>query len=284
MLKELVKKECELCKDIFEINGNSKSKRILNKRFCSGTCAKKGNGLNNKGKKRTDEYKKDLSERLKGEGNPFYGKKHTEETKNIIGEKNSWKEEDYLVYEFTDEQKEIFDGIMISDGSLEKPRALGSRLTLGFKYKETLERIIEDLNNMEYCPIYEYNYIEKRTGNNIINFFTKTHVSSSLYSEYNRWYKEDLKIIPKNIKLTPLFCYWWYVMDGFVIDNSIQLCTDSFTMEDIKFIQNLFSKINIKCSITSRNRLRFNKEETINYYGFIKNIRIQKEYGYKFGK
>jgi len=284
MEKTFVKKECEFCKSPFEINIRSKSKRILNKRFCSELCAKRYNGLNNKGKKRTDEFKKDLSERLKGKGNPFYGKKHKEETKNKISQKNSWIEEDYLVFEFTNEQKQIFDGIMISDGSLEKPISFGSRLTLGFKYKETLERIIENLNNMEYCPIYKHDYTEKRNGNNIINFFTKTHSSSTLCKEYNRWYENSIKIIPKDIELTPLFCYWWYVMDGYILNDIIYLCTDSYTKDELIFLQECFEKINLKCIITTRNRLRFSKKETIKYFNYIKYIKIQKEYEYKFGK
>lgn len=35
----------------------------------------------NKGKKRTEDFKNHLSERMKGENNPFYGKHHTEESK-----------------------------------------------------------------------------------------------------------------------------------------------------------------------------------------------------------
>lgn len=38
----------------------------------------------NKGKKRTEDFKKHLSEIMKGENNPFYGKHHTEETKRRI--------------------------------------------------------------------------------------------------------------------------------------------------------------------------------------------------------
>jgi hypothetical protein len=284
MLKELVERKCELCKSTFEINIRSKSERILNKRFCSGLCAKRGNGLSNKGRKRTEEYKKNLSVRLKGEGNPFYGKKHTEETKNVISEKNCWKEEDYLVYIFTQEQKEIFDGIMISDGSLEKPGNFSSRMTLGFKYEETLERIMKDLNNMKYCPIYKYDYIEKRNGNNIINFFTKTHASTTLFNEYYRWYKDGVKIIPEDIKLTPLFCYWWYVMDGYISStNTIILCTESFTIKDLEFIQILFNKIDIYPTINNRNRLLFSSQESKKFFNFISNIKIQKEYEYKFG-
>lgn len=284
MEKELVKKECALCRGEFEINIKSRSKKILNKKFCSLKCSSTFTGLNSKGKKRTEEYKKELSERLKGTGNPFYGKKHTQKTKKTISEKNSWKKDDYIIFEFSDSQKEIFDGIMISDGSLESPKALGSRLTLGFKYKETLERIMQDLNNMEYCPIYEYDYIEKRNGNRIINFFTKTHTSSTLFTEYNRWYKDGIKIIPKDIKLTPLLCYWWYVMDGYIIDGNINLCTDSYNTNELLFLKELFQKINIFCNITCKKRLFFPKKETIKYFNYIKSIEIQKEYEYKFNQ
>jgi hypothetical protein len=38
----------------------------------------------NTGKKRTDEFKKELSELRKGEGNVFYGKKHSEDSKEKI--------------------------------------------------------------------------------------------------------------------------------------------------------------------------------------------------------
>jgi hypothetical protein len=41
------------------------------------------------GKKLTDEHKKKISEKMKGENNHFYGKHHTEETKQKIGEINS---------------------------------------------------------------------------------------------------------------------------------------------------------------------------------------------------
>jgi len=45
------------------------------RKFCSHSCGRKG-------KKHTDEWKKDLSIKNSGEGNPFYGKKHSE--KNTI--------------------------------------------------------------------------------------------------------------------------------------------------------------------------------------------------------
>jgi LAGLIDADG DNA endonuclease family/NUMOD3 motif len=272
-------KNCELCKLEFLVN--EKRKRDREKRFCSLMCAKKYIGTNNKGKKRTEVYKKELSEKLKGEGNPFYGKKHKDHSKKLIGIANKWSEKDFVYVNFTQEQKEIFDGIMISDGSLEHSN-ISARITLGFKYKETIERIINDLNNMDYCPVYEHNYVDKRTGNKVVNFFTKSHFNRTLFNEYYRWYNDNIKIIPRDIQLTPLFCYWWYVMDGFILDETIYLCTDSYKKKDLIFLKEMFKKIYMDCTITARNRLRFNKKETIKYFNYIKDIKIQKEYEYKF--
>lgn len=282
MKRKIVSKKCELCDSIFEVNINSKSKRILNKRFCSSYCARKFNGLNNKNKKRTEEYKIELSKRISGCNNPFFNKKHTEASKKIIGEKNTWNQEDFTIIEFSRVQKDIFDGIMISDGSLEKPSRISSRLTLGFKFKETLERIMSDLRNMRFCPIYKYEYFEKRNGNKIINYFSKSHFSNTLLHEYNRWYKNGVKIIPSDICLSPSFCYWWFVMDGYLSKNSINLCTESFEINDLLFVQAEFEKIDIICSITKRKRLTFDAKETLKFFNYIKEIEIQKEYEYKF--
>lgn len=46
-------KTCEMCENIFEVN--LKNKRSYQKRFCSSKCARRHNGLNNKGRKHTDE-------------------------------------------------------------------------------------------------------------------------------------------------------------------------------------------------------------------------------------
>ena len=48
------------------------------------TCAKRINGQNNKGKKRTAEQNRANSLRGTGENNPFFGRRHTEETKEKI--------------------------------------------------------------------------------------------------------------------------------------------------------------------------------------------------------
>lgn len=135
-------KKCELCEKEFVVN--IKNKISKKKRFCSGLCAKKSNGLNNKGKKRTDEFKDTLSKKLTGKGNPFFNKKHKNESIEKMKESSKWKEDRYKYCNMNDKEKEIFDGIMLSDGCLSSSR-ISSRLSLGFKHKNTLNRIIKDL-------------------------------------------------------------------------------------------------------------------------------------------
>lgn len=275
-------KMCEFCQSEFEIIPKGEKDRSLKKRFCSSLCAKRNNGLNNKGKKRTESYKKNLSEKVKGSGNPFFSKKHTIESKDKMSKSSKWDESNFRYYEFSNDQRDIFDGILISDGSLERPSRISSRLTLGFRYKQTIERIIFDLNNMIFCPIYEYKYIDKRNGNTITNFFTKSYSSNTLLYEYNRWYKEGVKIVPDDIKLSPLFCYWWYVCDGFISNGNIKLCTESFDYEYLEILIKKFKEIGITPNINSKKRLFFSKKETLLFLDYISKIKIQKEYEYKF--
>ena len=103
-----------------------------------------------------------------------------------------------------------------------------------------------------------------------------------MLKEYNRWYYENHKIVPIDFKITPLTCYWWYVLDGFIIKDSIQLCTESFNESDLKSLKQKFEEKCMNCTISSRNRLRFSKIETIKFFSYIKDIEIQKEYEYKF--
>lgn len=84
---------------------------------------------NTKRRKFSDEYKKELSEKTKGENNPFYGKTHSEETKqklreNIgVGENHRYygvtgEEHPAFGYKFTEEQRE-----KVSRGLKGKPKS-----------------------------------------------------------------------------------------------------------------------------------------------------------------
>jgi len=105
--KDYISKFCELdeCKKKFTVNKNCK--RDNNRKYCSKFCATRSNGLKNKGKKRTEEFKKYLSEINSGEKNKFYGKIHSEEAKEKISKKNTGKKR---TEEVKQKMSEIFSG------------------------------------------------------------------------------------------------------------------------------------------------------------------------------
>ena len=82
IIKKILKKECEQCGKSFEVRDTA---RLRVKRFCSRSCTSR---FINTGRKRSEEFKKNLSEKLSGKKNPFYGRKHSEETKKKLSESN----------------------------------------------------------------------------------------------------------------------------------------------------------------------------------------------------
>lgn len=281
MIKKLGIKKCELCKNDFEYNTGNKRESL--KRFCSSTCAKKNNGLNNKGRTHTDAWKEMMSIRNTGENNPFYGKKHSDVSINKMSESSLWDESKYRYCNISAEEMEIFDGILISDGSLDKSR-ISARISLGFKYMGTIRRIINDLPSISFLNPWEYNpKPDIRTGKSYKTYNTKSNFFHNLLDEYNRWYINGVKIIPNDIKLTPIMCYWWFVCDGYNTNNNVYLCTDSFNIECVEMVIKKINNLGFKTSRRKNNRIFFDKKSSVVFLDWIsKDIKIQKEYLYKW--
>jgi hypothetical protein len=69
---------------------------------------------------------------------------------------------------------------------------------------------------------------------------------------FNLFYLDGKKVIPKNIGdlLSPLGLAYWICDDGYWTGNSVHLCTNSFTMDEINLlISVLTEKFNLKCTV-----------------------------------
>lgn len=84
-MKKIKNLECLECGNNFQCND---TKRNANRKFCSSFCAKSNNGKRNRGKQRSDECKRLMSEKMRGLGNHFFGKSHSIQTKKHISESN----------------------------------------------------------------------------------------------------------------------------------------------------------------------------------------------------
>ena len=264
-------KKCELCGNFFEFN--PKDKRQREKRFCSRECSASYRGKKNKGRKHSEESKKKMG--LKGELNAFYGRKHSKKSKEMMSASSKWDDSKFRFCNMTNKEKEILDGLMLSDGCLSENSRISARLTFGFKYKETSEELLRELGSINFSPIWQ----SKKTN----CWHSKSNMYHDLLNENKRWYPIKKKIVPKDIIITPLSCYWWFIGDGYTSEGNVYLCTDSFSKEDNEFLVEKLNKKGFNPSITSRNRIRFNKKETITFLKWITPEKgIMEQYKYKW--
>jgi hypothetical protein len=267
-----MEKICEQCNNIFIIN--EKIKRSREKRFCCLKCAAINNGLKNKGRRFSEEINK--SKGLSGELNPMFGKSHSNELKKqILKTKLETNLKNVKYCNLSDYEKEVLDGIMVSDGCLTSTTAISARISLGFKYNETLEDIKIELPSINFGPT--------NISKNGKSFHNKSKMYGDLLIENKRWYVNGKKIIPKDLKITKVSCYWWFIGDGYNSNNNVYLCTDSFTNEENLLLINRFNNLGFKCNLTSINRIRFYKKDSIEFLKWITlENGIHKQYKYKW--
>ena len=256
------------------------------RKFCSKKCSSSNIGKRNLNRKHSEESKNKIRNSVSGDKNGFYNKQHTEKTKLLIRnfkEKNTIKNIKNFI--LSKESESIINGLLISDGSLTKGKYT-SRISFGFKYKETNERIIKDFLNSKILINYitETKKIDKRTNNIYVSYYSKSLSYGTFLEIRKKWYPDNIKKIPKDLEFTPLFLYWWFVCDGFKKGRGICFCTESFDVDDLLTIQNKFYEIGIKSSIHKNKRIYLDTKNKMIFYKIIENkkIKIQDEYKYKF--
>jgi len=134
------------------------------------------------------------------------------------------------------------NGALLGDGSIIKHKnGLNAYFSYSSKSEEHVRAVCTELEDY-VSPGFYYRYEEtydKRTDKSYSHYSFRTITNPTFTELYNMWYKNNIKIVPKNLILTPLTCLIWYLGDGELSRSSriagyILLCTDSFTKEDIE--------------------------------------------------
>jgi hypothetical protein len=84
-------KRCQLCSTPFLPNPKTSPNKRKKQIFCSGFCAKRYNGLHNRGLKRSSKFKEAHRKQFSGKNNPFYGRTHNKKTRLKISLANTGK-------------------------------------------------------------------------------------------------------------------------------------------------------------------------------------------------
>lgn len=168
--------------------------------------------------------------------------------------------------ELTQIQKEIIDGSLLGDGTIEKMKG-NANARFGKQQKsESFDYLKYVFDNLK--P-FSKSFVE-RTVENTINIrlnrgpvtgnrkkFLKINimrtVSHPFFTELRRkWYPKGIKIVPRDIKLTPLMLAIWFCDDGSNHKNNKEaiIHTQGFQEEDINFlIGEMFNLFNIESKI-----------------------------------
>lgn len=163
-------------------------------------------------------------------------------------------------FEQTPQLRSFFDGLLLGDGGFSKTRLSAkyqmSQVSIHWDWIEVILSMFGEngITTKTYI-IPKYNRIS-----NGININAKESIRlrtidyRTLLPEYNRWYINGEKVVPKDIDISdPVLLANWYMGDGSLNKNPswwIQLHTNSFTKLDVEFLIEQFKeKLNIHANI-----------------------------------
>jgi len=149
----------------------------------------------------------------------------------------------------TELQKNFLDGLLLGDASIVyavKNKSIFPRLTLSRKEedKDYLFWQYETFKDFYGTGPTAKKCFDKRTEKEYYQYHLQTK-SGIIFAEYHkRWYPSGVKIIPKELKITPLLLLVWFLDDGCIVNSSkngltLKLSTNGFSKDDVLFLAKL---------------------------------------------
>ena len=172
--------------------------------------------------------------------------------------------------------REWLDGELLGDGSISKPKfRYAACFTYGSKYLEYVQYVASTLKDFGIGQTGKINEYVRKDGSGS-GFFYKSNTYAELLPFRARWYSNDKKIVPRDIKLTPITCRQWYIGDGSLVKprvskrSYIVLCTDSFPVEDVQWLVERLADIGLLATRTpSKNRIQISGYSTLDFLNYI---------------
>lgn len=193
---------------------------------------------------------------------------------------------------------EYVDGELLGDGYIgenKNKRRKGNygKVSSAFyrhssKYKEYVEWLAQIFSSLGL----EYGEIRKRIHKNTKSYTYTSRAYPELIDIRKRWYPNGKKIVPRDIKLTPIITRQWYIGDGHIDSDRhtprISLFTCAFDISDVNFLKQELEKIGIYCIIWYHRKYPYlqinDKQAIINFFNYIGKCpeEIKDIYGYKW--
>ena len=150
-------------------------------------------------------------------------------------------------------ENELFLGLMLSDAGIRKFRTNTGKSQFFLKQtKRTEEMVYKTMEEMKLFGITGFIREEKAYLKSTEKYYDliyyMTHSSVEIGEERKRWYPLGIKIVPKDLNLTPKILAYWFMGDGnssFANDDrsvSLTLETQSFTKQDNEYLATRLSQ------------------------------------------
>ena len=163
------------------------------------------------------------------------------------------KRDKYPFIYLSDRQKQIFDGLVISDACIRLPRKYSNQHP-SFSLTSIHNSFIEDVKYkipLRWSKTYVRLANSQKNRNNKTSYtiLTNNNYTTELSTEYKRWYNNYIKIIPQDLKISPILLKYWFYGDGCSRRNrkypkniEIRLATNNFTHLECIYLQELLKK------------------------------------------
>ncbi len=161
---------------------------------------------------------------------------------------------------------QVMDGVMLSDGKVKlcwgkrsiNPTPVFELAQTGTTHVDWLEHVREALAVLgtSMSDVKEYVDIDLTTG---IGTYFCSHVSDYIRHLRKRWYPDGKKLVPSELKLTPVTLSDWFTGDGLSSYDkrpqfdavTVRLCSQSFSREHNLFLTTLLGNLGILTTIGS---------------------------------
>lgn len=167
------------------------------------------------------------------------------------------------MYELPKEQFSTIIGMMLGDGWASIGRTTGNiNARIGFKqsmihFSSFWEVYLKIGHYCSSVPTPTKNYMR---GKLFYSVQLQTRALPCLTKIYNMFYKNGVKIIPKDIieYLDPICLAQWVADDGsYHKDGKLMFCTDNFTLSDVILLYNALTiRYGFKCTIVQRDKTK----------------------------
>ncbi len=201
----------------------------------------------------------------------------------------------------TTEATEFLSGELLGDGCLQSRSQWSADYLHSSKHKEYIDWLSETFNGFGIKQAGKtHETINKQLGNVGYHYASLSYpellpLQQKWYRPYNpetdiaNWQYKYIKIVPTDIKLTPLVCRQWYIGDGSLhhqkykekVYNYIRLSVMCFSVTDIEFLVGKLHNIGFESHWTKQNEIYVSAESTPLFLDYIGKCPI-KCYEYKW--